>query len=348
MINFLAPCDSQLGYGKVGCNIINTAIRTGKEICYFPIEGVSIEQVLQNTEQQYHENIVRAHNNSLTFSARSASVRLWHQFNNVYHIGYKRFFWPIFELDTFNSVETHHLKQSDKVLVCTKWAKEIIKDKIGVPCSVVTLGVDKEIFKPLSLPNKLGKCIFLNIGKWEKRKGHDILLSLFQKAFPSETNVELWMSCNSPFADNSAWEKYYKQDPRVKIIPRTNTQEELVNLINRATYGIFPSRAEGWGLGMAEMMACGKKCLTTNFSGHTEFCNEQNSYLVNIANTESAVDGIWFHGQGNWAAIGDNEEEQFIEHMRDMYLNRQEHSIDLIPEFNWNRTLAELEDACRC
>lgn len=348
MFNFLAPAGTQLGYGKVGINILKTALDKQLKVSYFPINR-SYEDCINDTEKKYHKYIQDGALNAQTFDAKLPSIRLWHQFSLAEHIGSKRINFPIFELDQFNQLEKHHLSQSDQILVPSSWAKEIIQDQIGVIPNVVGLGVDKSIFYPMHNTNP-NKCVFLNIGKWEVRKGHDILLSVFQNAFPAKKypDVELWMSCNNPFSSDTQWKEMYIVDPRVKFIPRLQTQEELALLINRADYGIFLSRAEGWGLGMAEMMACGKKCLTTDYAAHKEFCDTDNSYLIDIKNVEIARDGIWFHGQGNWAHLGKNQLDQAVECLRHMY-NIKEWSkfTDLIPSFTWERTLQEIENALR-
>ena len=77
--------------------------------------------------------------------------------------------------------------------------------------------------------------------------------------------------------------------------------------MSKADCGIFPSRAEGWNLDMLEMMALNKSIITTNYSAHTEFCNKDNSFLIDISETEPANDGKWFFGQGNWAKIGEEQ-----------------------------------------
>jgi glycosyltransferase involved in cell wall biosynthesis len=67
---------------------------------------------------------------------------------------------------------------------------------------------------------------------------------------------------------------------------------------------VFPSRAEGWNLEALEMMSVGRPVIITNYSAHTEFCNNKNSSLIDVNDTEAAYDGIWFDGNvGDWATI---------------------------------------------
>ena len=57
------------------------------------------------------------------------------------------------------------------------------------------------------------KTVFFNCGKWEVRKGHDVLVEAFNLAFSELDNVELWMMCENPFFDEkeqSDWIGLYK------------------------------------------------------------------------------------------------------------------------------------------
>ncbi len=161
----------------------------------------------------------------------------------------------------------------------------------------------------------------MTIGKWETRKGHDVLHKIFKAAFPKEQDVELWCFAYNPFLsseEKQRWENNYRVElgNRVKFFPRVNN---LTQYIQMAHCGIFLSRAEGWNLGLLEMMAMGKYVITTNCSAHTEFCNNDNSNLVQIDELEPAYDGKWFFNTGNWAKLGKNQIDQSIEYLRKAY-----------------------------
>ena len=75
----------------------------------------------------------------------------------------------------------------------------------------IPLGVDDEIFKPCDISDS-EKTIFFNCGKWEIRKGHDLIPELFLKAFDQEDDVELWMMNSNPFLnkeETEAWHNMY-------------------------------------------------------------------------------------------------------------------------------------------
>ena len=115
--------------------------------------------------------------------------------------------------------------------------------------------------------------------------------------------------------------------------------------MRQADCGVFPSRAEGWNLEAIEMLACGKELIATDYSAHTEFCTDENSRLIQIEEKETAYDGIWFHGQGSWAAINPLQVEQLVEHMRAVHKKKQEtgkiyneNGVETAKKFNWKKT----------
>jgi glycosyltransferase involved in cell wall biosynthesis len=227
------------------------------------------------------------------------------------HVGF-----PIFELDTFNELETHHLKSVDELFVCSDWAKSVTKH-LNVPTHVVPLGVDGSVFPPHEDPKGDDKTIFFNCGKWEVRKGHDILIEAFKGVAKNHENVELWMMCENPFNspdEEHKWANLYNH-PKVKLIPRAETQAEVYNIMCKTDCGVFPSRGEGWNLELLEMMSIGKHVIATNYSAHTEFCTQENCDLVTITDKEPAFDGKWFFGQGNWAKIEETQMLQLQQHM---------------------------------
>lgn len=330
-MNIIAPI-CQTGYGIAAANIVNAAIKKGIRTSLFPLGGVTCEQ-------EYAENIQLALNNAQYFDD-SPCVRIWHQFDMSMFVGRgKKVGFPIFELDKFTSVEKYHLSSLDHIFVCSEWAKQVILNNgIKVPTSVVPLGTDAALFSPTI--SKYQPTVFLNVGKWEKRKGHDVLLEAFNRAFDLNDDVMLWMMCNNMFftpEQNNYWVNKFKNSPlgnKISILPPQNSQAEVAAIMQKADCGVFPARAEGWNLEIPEMMACGKHIITTNYSGHTEYCNPYNSMLLDTVDTEPAVglpglDDRWFFGQGNWVKITDEHIDQMADYMRAVHQLKQDGKLDM-------------------
>lgn len=348
-INLYAPiCNT--GYGISAYNILLELYKQGHDVTYFNIgqpEQMPDSQTILNTWFV---------SNPKEIDMNAPCVKIWHQHELYDRIGKgKHYGFPIFELDRFTAQEIASLKSCDELIVCSHWAKQIILNNLGQespPIHVVPLGVDPEIFTLNSINRK--QTIFFNCGKWEVRKGHDVILECFEKAFSDEDNVELWMMCQNPFpfAKGEEWERKYKDSHmanKIKLIPRQPTQKNVYDIMKQVDCGVFPARAEGWNLELLEMMAIGKNVITTNYSGHTEFCNKNNSYLIDINGLESAYDGIWFKNQGMWASIGQSEKNQIINHMRLIHDLKQQNKlpineagIETGKNFTWKNSVEKL------
>ena len=341
-LSVVAPIN-QLSYGLAAQNIV-AELSKFYDISLLPIGPVEITPKLTT--------IISSCLNNFKFSRNAPCIRLYHQFSmaevtsNYYNIGF-----PIFELDKFNERELWHLNSMNHIFVCSKWAQEVLKNNGIYQSTVIPLGVDSEIFSQKSTNNK--STVFLNVGKWEKRKGHDILADAFLKAFPTE-DVKLWMLCDNPFIGNENQglraEYTKKLGNRVTFFDRQTNQSQIARLMQMSDCGVFPSRAEGWNLPALEMMSCGKPIIITNYSAHTEFCTSENSYLVNSYELESANDGRWFFGQGNWMKFTDKSVDELVSHLKIVHYLKQkgelkinEAGINTANQFSWKNSALKIK-----
>lgn len=360
-INFSAPIN-QLGYGVAGLNLSKVLSEAGHTVSLFTISNI-------DAPEAYHEMLKPLIANSRWPDFHAPSIRLWHQHDMSQFVGRgPKIGFPIFELDRLVDLEKHHLGHCDYWFVCSQWAKDIlVKDltetlgedaNVADRTFVIPLGVDREIFGETLTQRE--ETVFLNVGKWEVRKGHDILVNAFNAAFEEDDNVELWMLCDNPFYSddqNFEWERLYRSSKlgdKIKVIPRQGAQSDVYNIMSQSDCGVFPARAEGWNLDLLEMMSCGKNVIATNYSGHTEFCNEENCYLVDLPEKEVAEDGKWFRGQGEWGKIGEKEVEAIAEHMKTVHdlkkkdkLNLNQAGIDTAKKFSWNNSAKCILDAIK-
>jgi len=348
MINLIAPINN-LGYGVAGYNILKELYKIDNSISLYPISqpqdftGEELDTAIKNQERCL---------------INRPCVKIWHQNDLTTRVGNGKFIgFPIFELTKFNPKEVTSLHHCNKVFVCSKWAKQIILQNTKFredDVHVVPLGVDNSIFSPSTTSGRQST-VFFNCGKWEKRKGHDILLECFNNAFSENDNVELWMMCDNPFIGegNQNWQNLYKNSKlgsKIRMIPRQKTHQDVMSIMRQADCGVFPSRAEGWNLELLEMMALGKNVIATNYSAHTEFCDENNCHLIEIDNMETAFDGVFFDGQcGLWAEMSENQKEQTIEHMKNTHSTKQNlglsinsAGVDTATHFSWKNSAQEL------
>lgn len=361
-------CVNQLGYGHVGLNLLLALERIGCEPAWWPLGAVE-------APTRRHDVLRGMQARTGSYSLTAPSLRIYHQFELAQHIGKGvHSALPIFELDRFTPRESHHMKQQDVVFVASDWANRVLLEN-GIAADrvvAVPFGVDTSIFKPVQPTKKDGPTVFLNVGKWELRKGHDLLIEAFNCAFLEQDNVELWMLSHNPVVPrhlekyNHEWARLYMESRmgkvgKVKLIPRVESQEQVAELMARADCGVFPSRAEGWGMGSAEMLAMGKDVILTDYSAHTQYADGDNSMLISVDEQEEAHDGVWFDATaphwggkpGRWARLGESQREQLVCHLRQVHRTRQgagclpfnQSGVDTFKCFTWDNAARTIRNA---
>lgn len=323
-LNLMCPINFT-GYGITSYNIYKQ-LREKLDVTLFPIGSPQIDT------NEYEHALIQDLNKQEIFENSDTFFKIWHQFDLTTRIGTSKYgALTFFEVDKLKAQEVRAMNNIDIMFVASEWAKNILIEN-GVKTKIVVspLGVDPKIFNE-SL-NELvskdsNKYIFLNIGKWEVRKGHDILPEIFNAAFDENDNVELWMLNHNPFLsseDNNVWLSLYKNTKlgsKIKILPRVSLHSDVAKLIALSDCGIFPARAEGWNNEVPEFFALNKPVILTNYSAHTEYATKDNSFLIDIDGLVPAKDDKFFNGFGNWANIDDKQIEQTVEHMRYVYKN---------------------------
>jgi len=322
-INYLAPIN-KLGYGVVGTNIYNELIKKNN-VSLFPIGPIECDD--ENSEK-IRSGLI----NSSSFDYDAPSFRIWHQWDMALNVGKgKKFGLTFFEMDRLKEKEIHNLNFLDKIFVCSDWSKKIIVDS-GISADkvkVINLGVDNSIFDEKEIvPSKT--TYLLNVGKWEIRKGHDLIIDILLKAFTPEDDFKLIMCCSNPFLtqeEQNQWISFYEKSPFFdKIIVlknRLETQKEVFDIMKKSDIGIFPYRSEAWNLELAEMLALGKNCIATNYSGPTQYALESGCELIDPDGIELANDGKWFDGSGNWAKLNESYVERFANKLKLLHQKKQ-------------------------
>ena len=334
------------GYGYVGLNILNT-LSDNHSVGLSPIGPANPESI------QQAEKINQSIENVNLIPTDSPALKIWHQFDLLTRPGNGKYFTlPFFEVDTFNEKEKFHLNFVDEIIVSCSWAKRVIKNAgIDKPIHIVPMGVDDNIFTPTSIQSTDDKYVFLTIGKWEKRKAHDTILHCFNQAFNQSDNVELWMATSNPFLtpeEEKFWLNIVDQSPlrdKIKVFPRLPNHQAIAELIGYSHCGIYISRGEGWNMELLESMSMGKPVIVSNYAAHTQYCTEDNSFLVDMPDTELAIDNKFFFGQSNWGKIGSDQIDQTIQHMKHCFANKivtNQPGIDTAKNLSWKNCCHQL------
>ncbi len=129
---------------------------------------------------------------------------------------------------------------------------------------------------------------FLHVSSCFPRKGADAMLESYGRAFSDADDVSLLIKtfANPHNEIHQQLRRLRATNPRFPDV--VIIEEDLPDVVLRSLYEhcqvlVAPSRAEGFGLPLAEAMLSGLPIITTAWSGQTDFCNDDNSWLVDFS-----------------------------------------------------------------
>ena len=165
-------------------------------------------------------------------------------------------------------------------------AKVMIDNGVTVPLTVSGNGVDhwEKIETDSNFKVKAKAFRFLHVSSCFPRKGVDQLLAAYVETFDSGDDVSLVIK-TFPNPHNNIREmiRQARQDescPDIVIIESDLPDSSMKALYEQCDVLVAPSRAEGFGLPLAEAMLSEMPVITTNWSGQTDFCTSESSWLV--------------------------------------------------------------------
>lgn len=165
---------------------------------------------------------------------------------------------------------------------------------------IVPHGIDPGIFRPdgsrLELPAGKG-FRFLFVGGVSLRKGTDVLLEAYRRAFTAADDVCLVLKDHSGdlfYRENHARDriKELQADPEAPAILHLDaflSEADLAALYRSCDVGVFPYRAEGFCIPILEAMACGTPAIVPAFGACLDFCGTETSYLVQVRRIRAPV-----------------------------------------------------------
>lgn len=200
--------------------------------------------------------------------------------NIIHCYGWEESAFPQEYVDNFNSY-------LDVVFTASSFVRKILIDNgVTVPVFVAGHGIDhwkRIIAEPFAMKAK--KFRFLHISSCFPRKGADVLLRAYGRAFTSQDDISLIIKTfPNPHNEIYKWLREAKGDrtdfPDVIILEDDLPPEQLKGLMEGCDALVAPSRGEGFGLPLAEAMITGLAVITTNYSGQTMFCTPETAWLV--------------------------------------------------------------------
>jgi glycosyltransferase involved in cell wall biosynthesis len=196
--------------------------------------------------------------------------------------------------DTLADLMNLHL---DGVLAPSEYSKRALRDcGVRVPIAVIGHGIDHAGILPKVIGDRSARgpvthslpFTFLHISSGLARKGIEELITAYCLAFSSRDPVLLVVKTfDNPDNTVEAWVERLtgasKYAPAIQVIADELDQREMEFLYHIGDALVLPSRGEGFNLPAAEGMARGLPVILTRHSGHLDFCNEENSWLIDCA-----------------------------------------------------------------
>ncbi|NJB66729.1 glycosyltransferase involved in cell wall biosynthesis [Desulfobaculum xiamenense] len=238
------------------------------------------------------------------------------------------------------------------------WAESCNRmDEIWVPSrfnleTFARAGVDRELlhvvphgFRPrdyrpsMTTPLTVGEAKgfnFLSIFEWTPRKGWDALIRAYVEEFSRDEDVRLIIRSyqgGGVIGDVPPVHVQLAQFlrdighdpdeiPRIDFIDAMVPSDLMPSLYKAADCFVLPTRGEGWGIPFTESMLMELPVIATRWSGHLEFMNDSNSYLVDVDGIvpvgEDQVRTNPLYGGQNWA-------EPSVGHLRELMRHVFEH-----------------------
>lgn len=228
----------------------------------------------------------------------------------------------MFETDGLPAAWVPRLNEMDEVWVPTAFNVETFRAAgVRVPLHVVPGGVHPDAFAnatPLPIDG-LRSTVFLSVFEWSFRKGWDVLLRAWAKAFSSRDDVTLLLRTYpmkrpgstitaadierqiNTFLGNLGTSR--KRVAPIVVLHEPVADADMPRLYATASAYVSPTRGEGWGRPMLEAMAAGLPVIATRWSAHLEFMNDDNSLLLDIEGLEKVDqrEELDFYRGQSWA-----------------------------------------------
>jgi glycosyltransferase involved in cell wall biosynthesis len=233
-------------------------------------EGVAVEYCNCTREESIQRLLATAR------AATDVSVFFWRlPVEFVQRVPGRRVLWWFFESDRLPRKWLEDIQVYDRIWAPSPWARDVLLDH-GLAAGrvqVVESGVNTRVFTPAAVAH--AGFVFLQVGKYERRKSQDETIAAFSAEFPpgAYPHVQLWLKADFPIFPERREDLVRKvaHDARIRVLSGELSDEEMARIYNQADAFVFPSKAEGFGLPCLEALACGLPVIATSVSAQSVF-----------------------------------------------------------------------------
>jgi glycosyltransferase involved in cell wall biosynthesis len=255
----------------------------------------------------------------------------------------------------------------DMIVPVSRWCEAALRDAGLTAVTLIHQGVDVSRFSPGLAPRQrhLDKFVVFSGGKFELRKGQDIVVRAFKVFSDRHDDVYLVANWHNPWeqfiatmaaSPHHPFTRTSESEPleaslhrwlvgagvdldRVDILPHVS-HGELAPIYGNSDVGLFPNRCEGGtNLVMMEYMACGRPVVAADYSGHRDVLTEANS--IRLGNWRPQ---LVYQNDCASACWCEPDIEEVIEGLEEAYRNRERivalgcRAASDLSHWTWDRT----------
>jgi glycosyltransferase involved in cell wall biosynthesis len=176
-------------------------------------------------------------------------------------------------------------RRADRVLCGSQATRALLLDHLGVDSErveVIPYGVAETFFADAPSAEELGgnppeRPYLLFVGTWEARKGLATLHEAVSKVNSVRRRVRIVLAGQPGWGTEQVLDAM-RADPDVEFRDRPDDRQ-LAQLYRNALALVYPSEMEGFGLPVAEAMACGCPVIATDLPSIREFADACPFYI---------------------------------------------------------------------
>ena len=352
---------------------INLALSTPEQASGW---GVASRYIVQELAKRTHVSDLRVQKNLIGMNG-VVDGKVFHTIENVdlepamrvkgrYNAGY-----CFFELClTPRSILNAH-SFYDHIFCGSTYNSEVLAEMDIHHTSTLIQGVDMDLFRPITKskdPMFRDKFVIFSGGKFEYRKGQDLVLAAFRKLqhkYKDLCLITLWQNLwdfsfqtmhlskhiDATLTGESWVDAITGLCARNRIYPNRVwhypllDQKQVYGLIRNSDIGIFPNRCEGGtNLALMEYMACGKPAIASYNTGHIDILTKDNALLL----TDQPVERMEPHA-GWYADWHEPSLDELISKIEWAYENRDSLQImgsrgsRSMMQFPWSKTASDIQ-----
>lgn len=189
------------------------------------------------------------------------------------------------ETSSLTEKQVSNLRKFDILIAGSTWNADVIRGH-GLKCDVAIQGVDCDLFKADERTELRNKFVVYSGGKWEHRKGQDLVIRAMKEIQSMHTDIVLMASWHNIWSNDHHYSE--ANDAGVKIIGLPIVDHQMLSwYMNQTDVGVFPNRCEGGtNLVMMDYMACAKPVIANNGTGQKDVLDDRWSISSNLPDDE--------------------------------------------------------------